>query len=146
MRTITSPESELHSRAMPSVEAHHCSVGPDTGRNSGRRRIVNKKNLFIDVRYSNRKNTFCCRMVWVSNCCYSNITRFSSYYKSPTFVSSTSHPFFFFFKCGPLLVRRHLFWPSKVYILVIITHITHYKSCWTFCVGSFTCTSSLLNV
>ena len=32
------------------------------------------------------------------------------------------------------------FWPpSMVYISVIITHITYYKSCWTFCVGSYTC-------
>ena len=35
--------------------------------------------------------------------------------------------FFLFFKCGPLLVRRHLFWPSKVYISVIITLISQYK-------------------
>ena len=38
-----SPESrarpELHIRAAPSVEAHHC---PDTGRNSGGRRIIKK--------------------------------------------------------------------------------------------------------
>ena len=27
------PALELHVRASPSVEAHHCSVGPDTGRN-----------------------------------------------------------------------------------------------------------------
>ena len=26
-----------------------------------------------------------------------------------------------------------------VYISAIITHITHYKSCWTFCVGSYSC-------
>ena len=36
-----------------------------------------------------------------------------------------------FFMWSPL-VRGHLFWPSKVYMSVIITHITHYKSCWTF--------------
>ena len=41
--TLSSPESELHSRAAPSVEAHHRSVGPDTGRNSGGRQI--KKTL-----------------------------------------------------------------------------------------------------
>ena len=29
-------------RAAPSVEAHHRSDGPDTGRNSGGRRIINK--------------------------------------------------------------------------------------------------------
>ena len=28
-------------------------------------------------------------------------------------------------------MRRHIFWHSKVYISVIITHTTHYKSCWT---------------
>ena len=33
------------------------------------------------------------------------------------------------------------FWPpSMVYISVIITHITHYKSCWTFRVFSYSCT------
>ena len=35
----TSPKSEptleLHSRAAPSVETHHCASGPNTGRNSG---------------------------------------------------------------------------------------------------------------
>ena len=35
----TSPKSEpaleLHSRAAPSLEAHHCKDGPDAGRNSG---------------------------------------------------------------------------------------------------------------
>ena len=37
------------------------------------------------------------------------------------------------------LLRRTSFWPpSMVYISVIITHITHYKTCWTFCVGSYT--------
>ena len=44
----TSPKSELTlelmSRAAPSVEAHHRSVGPDAGRNSGGRRI--KKVVF----------------------------------------------------------------------------------------------------
>ena len=42
----TSPKSEtleLHSRAVPSVEAHHRSDGPDTERNSGSRRIIIKK-------------------------------------------------------------------------------------------------------
>ena len=41
-----SPESEpaleLHSRAAPSVEAHHHVNGPDTGRNLGGRRIIKK--------------------------------------------------------------------------------------------------------
>ena len=39
------PALELHSRAEPSVEAHHSSVGPDTGRNSGGRRIENKTKI-----------------------------------------------------------------------------------------------------
>ena len=46
----TSPESEpaleIHSRAAPSVEAHHRSVGPNTGRNSGGKQ---KKQLFDSV-------------------------------------------------------------------------------------------------
>ena len=33
------PALELHSRAAPSVEAHHCVSGPNTGKNSGGRRI-----------------------------------------------------------------------------------------------------------
>ena len=33
--TYILPALELHSRAAPSVEAHYCSVGPDTGKNSG---------------------------------------------------------------------------------------------------------------
>ena len=39
------PALELISRAGPSMEAHHSSVGPDAGRNSGGRRIIkiNKK-------------------------------------------------------------------------------------------------------
>ena len=37
------PAQELHSRAAPSVEARHRSVGPDTGRNSGGRQIKKKK-------------------------------------------------------------------------------------------------------
>ena len=36
------PALELHSRAAPSVEAHHGSVGPNTGRNSGGKRIIKK--------------------------------------------------------------------------------------------------------
>ena len=35
------PAKEQHSRAAPSVEAHHRVNGPDTGRNSGGRRIKN---------------------------------------------------------------------------------------------------------
>ena len=41
------PALELHSRAAPSVEAHHRVNGPDTGRNSGGRRIIKKKNFKI---------------------------------------------------------------------------------------------------
>ena len=33
---------ELHSRAVPSVEAHQRSIGPDVERNSGGRRIIKK--------------------------------------------------------------------------------------------------------
>ena len=33
------PALGLHNRAVPSVEAHHHVNGPDTGRNSGGRRI-----------------------------------------------------------------------------------------------------------
>ena len=43
---LISPKSEpaldLHTRAAPSVEAHYHVNGPDTGRNSGGRRIVEK--------------------------------------------------------------------------------------------------------
>ena len=32
--------------------------------------------------------------------------------------------------------------PLLIYISVIFnTHITHYKSCWTFCAGSYSCTA-----
>ena len=34
------PALELHSRAVPSVEAHHSVNGPNTGRNSGGRRVI----------------------------------------------------------------------------------------------------------
>ena len=49
----TSPKSELISRAAPSVEAHHRSVGPDTGRNSGGKRIkkVNTYTFFNEKIY-----------------------------------------------------------------------------------------------
>ena len=50
---LISPESEpaleLHSRAVPSVEAHHYSVGPDTGRNSGGRGIIKKEEKGIKI-------------------------------------------------------------------------------------------------
>ena len=43
----TTPESEpaleLHSRAVPRVEAHHHVNGPGTGRNPGGRGIIKKK-------------------------------------------------------------------------------------------------------
>ena len=42
------PALELISRVAPSVEAHHCSVGPDAGRNSRGRQII-KKNKKITV-------------------------------------------------------------------------------------------------
>ena len=46
----TSPKSEpaleLKSRAVPSVKAHHPVSGPNTGRNSGGRRIKNKYRHF----------------------------------------------------------------------------------------------------
>ena len=45
----------------------------------------------------------------------------------------------FFLKVWSHLVWRHLFdlllWPI---FRSSFTHITHYKSCWTFCVGSYT--------
>ena len=41
----------------------------------------------------------------------------------------------FFF--GPLLWS--IFWSS-------FTHVTHCKSCWTFCVGSYTCTTQCATV
>ena len=57
---MISPKSEptldLHSRAAPSVEAHHHSGGPDKGRNSGGRRIkkcvinLNATKIFIVTR------------------------------------------------------------------------------------------------
>ena len=42
---------------------------------------------------------------------------------------------FFCFFWSPL-VRRHLFL-TTVYGLYFNHHYTHYKSCWTFCVGSY---------
>ena len=60
------PALELHSRAAPSVEAHHCVNGPDTERNSGGRSIV-KKLLWLcgwGIRrfkrpFFNRGTSFC---------------------------------------------------------------------------------------
>ena len=47
----TCPKSELalelHSRAAPSVEAHHHLDGPDAGRNSGGRQLIKKVNAMI---------------------------------------------------------------------------------------------------
>ena len=43
------PTLELISRDAPSMEAHHCSVGPDAGINSGGRRIIRKKIYFCTV-------------------------------------------------------------------------------------------------
>ena len=40
---IQEPTLELHSRAVPSVEAHHRVNGPNTGRNSGDRQIIKKE-------------------------------------------------------------------------------------------------------
>ena len=47
------PALELHSRAAPSVEAHHHVKGPDTGRNFGGRRIIkNYKKLIFTRSFS----------------------------------------------------------------------------------------------
>ena len=45
------PALELPSRAAPSVEAHHRSDGPDTGRNSGGRRIIKTKRKIFPKFY-----------------------------------------------------------------------------------------------
>ena len=39
-RTFAESTLELQSRAAPSVEAHQRSVGPDTGRNSGGKKVM----------------------------------------------------------------------------------------------------------
>ena len=44
---LVEPALELHSRAVPSVEAHHRSVGPDTGRISRGRQL--KKCLHKNI-------------------------------------------------------------------------------------------------
>ena len=49
------PALELISRAVPSVEAHHRSVGPDAGRNSGWRQIKTKQKI---------TDTFCLLLKW----------------------------------------------------------------------------------
>ena len=46
------PSLELHSRAAPSVEAHHCSDSPDAGRNSGGRWIINKNKYDYTYTYT----------------------------------------------------------------------------------------------
>ena len=43
------PTLELHSRAAPSVEAHHRVSGPTTGRNSGGRQIIKKTLYKIEI-------------------------------------------------------------------------------------------------
>ena len=48
------PTLELISRAAPSVEAHHRSVGPDAGINSGGRQITKKKREKLYSRSSCR--------------------------------------------------------------------------------------------
>ena len=40
------PALELISRAVPSVEAHHRSVGPEAGKNSGGRQKKTAENAF----------------------------------------------------------------------------------------------------
>ena len=42
------PALELISRAVPSVEAHQGSLGPDAGRNSGGKQIIKKLNTRQD--------------------------------------------------------------------------------------------------
>ena len=44
------PILEIHNRAVPTVEAHHCVNSPDTGRNSGGRQM--KKNLKSNFFYT----------------------------------------------------------------------------------------------
>ena len=50
--------------------------------------------------------------------------------------------YLFFLLLWSLLVRRylsdHLLWSI---FQSSVTHITHYKSCWTLCVGSYPCTA-----
>ena len=41
------PAIELHSRAAPSVEAHHSFSGPDQGRNSGGRWIIKLEFILL---------------------------------------------------------------------------------------------------
>ena len=53
--------------------------------------------------------------------------------------------FFYFFYVVPSSEETSFWPPSMVYISVIITHITHYKSCWTFCVGRYPCTALRLS-
>ena len=59
MTLISEPALQLHSRAAPTVEAHHRVSGPNTGRNSGGRWIQKKeKKTFgknIELRQNNNK-------------------------------------------------------------------------------------------
>ena len=72
------------------------------------------------------------------------LQKYVRFVKTVLFSRDLNTEIVFFLIWSPL-VRRHLFWPpSMVYISVIITHITHYKSCWTFCVGSYTYQSTTL--
>ena len=50
--TKLEPALELQSRAVPSVEAHQCSDGPDTGRNSGGRQIIKNKQIIIKNKHT----------------------------------------------------------------------------------------------
>ena len=52
----------LNSRAAPSVEAHHCVHGPNTGRNSGGRRI----NFFLMLALFRRASFWPPSMVYIS--------------------------------------------------------------------------------
>ena len=53
------PALELHIRAAPSVEAHHYSVGPATGRNLAGRQMI-KKNYFFEEHLKKCCRSFCC--------------------------------------------------------------------------------------
>ena len=58
------PVLELHSRAVPSVEVHHCVNGPDTGRNSGgrwKKCILCKINNWKDYSFTSLAKTY-----WIS--------------------------------------------------------------------------------
>ena len=50
---LSEPALELHSRAVPSEEAHHPVKGPNTGRNFGGRR--KKYDYFLFILHGNSK-------------------------------------------------------------------------------------------